>query len=63
MYVVCVRAHYAGVFNKKNVGGFLRVITLNQHEIVFWHQLPVFVKINKGGTRLDLIWVSFLVFE
>lgn len=56
---MCVRAHYAGVFNKKYEGGFFGVIILDQREMVFRHQLPVFAKINKGGTRLGRIWVSF----
>jgi len=53
---VCARAYCAGVFNKKYEGGFLEVIILNQHEIVFGHQLPVFAVINKGGTRPNQIW-------
>jgi len=40
---MCVRAHCAGVFNKKYEGGFfLGIIILNQREMVFVHQLPVF---------------------
>lgn len=51
----CARAYCAGVFNKNYKVGFLRVIILNQHEIFFGHQLPVFAVINKGGTRPDQI--------
>jgi len=54
---MCVRAHCAGVFNKKFEGGFfLGVIILNQREMFFVHQLPVFAVINKGGTRPGRIW-------
>lgn len=44
---------------KKYEGGFLRVIILDQREMVFGHQLPVFVEINKGGIRPGQTLVEF----